>query len=977
MSQVPGVSEEAFQKQVEAFCLYTGGGIGSYFGPEQCFAMGVKCARIGGFDVDGNARGGMNLFVPAGFAGGRELPPPPVSSRGDDFRTFVEPHFVQERKVAFGRISWDANINPSCYVRVPVKEVCAPTRSGEARLQHGASPPKVPAGSIETWANSSEGFGALPDLLRFFCERVWRLKRPKLLISVCGSSEDCDIQMQDRQALLSGVMQLANETDAWIVTNGLDVGVSKLIGQAKQSSELKSPLIGIVPWGVVEGRQALWDKEADGSMTRHVDRMIVEGFTEHEKTFARVKPHGQKSVRLSREHSHFILLDDGTKGELRGEAAIRARFESSVESGGNRVIEDIRRTVEENNLGWQATNMHRREGAQSVTTVCVVIEGGPGTVHKVYEAVTGGTAVLLCRGTGKTADVLSDACEYVEAGNLDLYLRQHHEEDHRSSSEGEEDGDEGRHARHMDEDPLERLSSVYSKSKASDVGVNNKIIERMLINDSEDEWLQADVQKFYDVKYPGFDKIVAMVTAIARSGLCQIYTVASLNNGVSDLPGAMLVAALKKQRMMGKAWRDCLGLVVAWNHVGIMRQLLNHVKSSELRTRTALEEAFHRAFSENKVEMAKTLLMHWDCSAVYNFNRKEETSGIQIFNSMRINAKSKKEEVAVIRNWTDLVVKMLNSTKAAAKSALHNWAELSAIAAEEDEPRKLFEVRQNATWQEIFSMQTIEKIQAYLVPPDESTEVRRVSPMENIRAFERVYKDVLGEDWWYEMSTLGSLMDLFLFSLLMCRQPMAKMLWARLDVPVRSALLAATWYRKWAARSGVKVHVMTSMLQYADEFEDMAVQVQRITMRNDSRMALEALERPSRLWKGQTGVDLAILGNCRKFIETCCVEALDCRWTGDLSPYRQTLGLYPTVVLNILSVGLLTPHLVSFRMPAQAEALKAPTQKRKVPLGFDARALASGSENKTAAANDKLFFKLQMFQVQFLCLSYKYEIHKP
>ena len=41
-----------------------------------------------------------------------------------------------------------------------------------------------------------------------------------------------------------------------------------------------------------------------------------------------------------------------------------------------------------------------------------------------------------------------------------------------------------------------------------------------------------------------------------------------------------------------------------------------------------------------------------------------------------------------------------------------------------------------------------------------------------------------GEDWWYEMSTLGSHMDLFLYCLLMCHQPMAKMLWARLDVPV-------------------------------------------------------------------------------------------------------------------------------------------------------------------------------------------------
>jgi len=31
----------------------------------------------------------------------------------------------------------------------------------------------------------------------------------------------------------------------------------------------------------------------------------------------------------------------------------------------------------------------------------------------------------------------------------------------------------------------------------------------------------------------------------------------------------------------------------------------------------------------------------------------------------------------------------------------------------------------------------------------------------------------------------------------------------------------------------------------------------------------------SRLWKGQTGVDLAVLGGCSKFLEQCCVQVTD------------------------------------------------------------------------------------------------------
>lgn len=46
-----------------------------------------------------------------------------------------------------------------------------------------------------------------------------------------------------------------------------------------------------------------------------------------------------------------------------------------------------------------------------------------------------------------------------------------------------------------------------------------------------------------------------------------------------------------------------------------------------------------------------------------------------------------------------------------------------------------------------------------------------------------MYKYVMGEHWWYEASTLGPNFDMFLWSILMLRQDMARLMWARLDVP--------------------------------------------------------------------------------------------------------------------------------------------------------------------------------------------------
>ena len=61
---------------------------------------------------------------------------------------------------------------------------------------------------------------------------------------------------------------------------------------------------------------------------------------------------------------------------------------------------------------------------------------------------------------------------------------------------------------------------------------------------------------------------------------------------------------------------------------------------------------------------------------------------------------------------------------------------------------------------------------------------------------------------------------------------MAMLIWSKFpDSPVRSALLAATLYRRWAKMPDVKPHVAASMMQSARDFEAVAVEVQLLAMR--------------------------------------------------------------------------------------------------------------------------------------------------
>jgi hypothetical protein len=147
---------------------------------------------------------------------------------------------------------------------------------------------------------------------------------------------------------------------------------------------------------------------------------------------------------------------------------------------------------------------------------------------------------------------------------------------------------------------------------------------------------------------------------------------------------------------------------------------------------------------------------------------------------------------------------------------------------------------------------------------------------------------------------------------------------------VRTALLAATIHRRWAALPDVKPQVAASMLENAQAFESVAVEVQLLAMRDDPARALESLEIMSRLWKGQTGVDLALLGGCTQFVENCCVQALDHRWGGDIHPYNQFIGLYPSVIVCAATGGLFTRSLIEFRQSPRAEAVRSPGQRTPI-----------------------------------------------
>ncbi|KAM3835803.1 LOW QUALITY PROTEIN: transient receptor potential cation channel subfamily M member 2 [Vipera latastei] len=213
-----------------------------------------------------------------------------------------------------------------------------------------------------------------PKTLYQLITQYWGLDIPNLLISVTGGAKNFSMKMRLKNMFRQGLAKVVQTTGAWIITGGSHTGVMKQVGEALQdfilSSTYKGEIvaIGIAAWGTIHNRNSLicqtgsfpaeyiLDEEAQGSLSC-----------------------------LDSNHSHFILVDDGTHGKYGVEIPLRTKLEKYI-SEQTKVKEGV---------------------AIKIPIVCVVLEGGPGTLDTIYNAINNGTPCVIVEGSGRVADVIA------------------------------------------------------------------------------------------------------------------------------------------------------------------------------------------------------------------------------------------------------------------------------------------------------------------------------------------------------------------------------------------------------------------------------------------------------------------------------------------------------------------------------------------------------------------------------------------
>uniref|UniRef100_A0A8C9FZR1 Transient receptor potential cation channel subfamily M member 6 n=1 Tax=Pavo cristatus TaxID=9049 RepID=A0A8C9FZR1_PAVCR len=209
------------------------------------------------------------------------------------------------------------------------------------------------------------------DQLLHLMVNEWQMELPKLVISVHGGTENFKLPSKVKQVFSKGLVKAAETTGAWIITEVINSGVSRHVGDAlkgRASPYLrKICAVGIPPWGIIENQRDLIGKDVV-CLYQTLGNPL------------------SKLSTLNSMHSHFLMADDGTVGKYGNEMILRRNLERYL----------------------SLQKIHTRMG-QGVPVVGLVVEGDASVILMVWEYVRTSppVPVVVYEGTGRAADILA------------------------------------------------------------------------------------------------------------------------------------------------------------------------------------------------------------------------------------------------------------------------------------------------------------------------------------------------------------------------------------------------------------------------------------------------------------------------------------------------------------------------------------------------------------------------------------------
>lgn len=262
-----------------------------------------------------------------------------------------------------------------------------------------------------------------------------------------------------------------------------------------------------------------------------------------------------------------------------------------------------------------------------IPLVCVCVQGGPFTVDTVLQACQSGTPALLVRGSGKAADMLSDAVLLQYTSSHKAYVKTRDskqlafwkfmERECDMTQDSTYDGDA--HDTYNWNVAIEAIQLhlfLLEKREAA--------LERhagFTIPHAATAFLKKSqnlVTKVYDVVQPGFaeDKCLQIILdclRTAQTNKCWVFDLHCVETGYDDFNGALLKCLLNGVARVGeenaKQLKRKLEYTMLWSRDDLMDYLLERmsVQIDEKQRREIFNDAIVMALKKNKVSALRTL----------------------------------------------------------------------------------------------------------------------------------------------------------------------------------------------------------------------------------------------------------------------------------------------------------------------------------------------------------------------------------
>ncbi|XP_064619886.1 transient receptor potential cation channel subfamily M member-like 2 [Lineus longissimus] len=678
-------------------------------------------------------------------------------------------------------------------------------------------------------------FEALWELLT----NGWNLPPPRLLISVTGGNKNFNIKQRLLTTFKKGLMTAASTTGAWIITGGMSAGVMKLVGEAVRENVMSSGglnqkvvALGVATWGYIDNKEALEGDENEGAFPCSYSIEDLRGV--------------RHTAPLDHNHTHFILVDNGTEKKYGVEIGFRAALETFI-------AEKMETQVGEN----QSVN---------VPVVLLVLEGGMSSIESAAAAIKNNIPIVAFEGSGRAADYLAYAYKITRniANEDETIFPEHFDDIMKFKAERNLDWSRETEASKvmkidkcvdLAKDCLRerRLVSVFQLDTDSDPKDIDKAIIHALLKANKSH---ASTQLNLALAWNRCD--------IARAQIFQPENMKHWKQQTNKLYDAMFIALVQnrvdfvqlfldvgvemRKFVSVRRLRDLYHKVLCDRHSGSSRTLLKNLIREVQNTLK-----FHLCFCYNNKEMKELPNLLYIIGKVFR-----HLVGDQYPNMYE----GKEFEVSYVKFNSEVDIVLPDDQSYSEKESNHQSSESS--------------VRKSA------SAFVVENYGSAIQLSGQSPRRKRIRKPQDFSNPER---------------------ELFIWAVLLNRRELALQFWRQGKNHVGSALIAASMLKALSHEAAAmeEIDLSADYLKHSKDYEKFAIGALSECYNMDKRLTHCVLIRTIDSWGGTTCLNLADTGEHMEFMgHTACQTHLNRIWKGNMALYTSVWKILISTVIPII-----------------------------------------------------------------------------